>query len=141
MALDAVIQFFETLSADSVGRIPELYARDARFKDPFNEVRGADAIERIFRHMFTQVSTPRFVVRERIHDAAGGAVLLWDFHFGVRVLGRVRTQLIHGVTHLRFAADGKVAWHRDYWDTGEELYMKLPLLGPLLRALRRRLAA
>jgi len=34
-----------------------------------------------------------------------------------------------------------VTYHRDYWDTAEELYAKLPLLGGLMRLLRRRLAA
>jgi hypothetical protein len=48
---------------------------------------------------------------------------------------------MRGVSHLRFAADGKVNYHRDYWDTGEELYMKLPGLGTLMRGLRRVLAA
>ena len=39
------------------------------------------------------------------------------------------------------ATDGKVNYHRDYWDTGEELYMKLPAIGTLMRGLRRVLAA
>jgi steroid delta-isomerase len=140
MSVDALIQFFETLSPGTAKRIPDFYSDDARFKDPFNDVRGAAAIQRVFTHMFTQVSEPRFVVGERVVDA-GGAVLVWDFQFGVRVWGKVRTQVIHGVSHLRFAADGKVTCHRDYWDTGEELYMKVPVLGLLMRALRGRLAA
>jgi len=140
MPVDALVQFFETLSPGTVTRIPDFYSDDARFKDPFNDVRGTAAIRRIFSHMFTQVSEPRFVVGERVVDA-GAAVLVWDLHFGVRVWGRVRAQVIHGVSHLKFAADGKVTCHRDYWDTGEELYMKLPVLGLLMRALRRRMAA
>jgi hypothetical protein len=36
---------------------------------------------------------------------------------------------MRGVSHLRSIADGKVNFHRDYWDTGEELYMKLPAIG------------
>jgi len=140
MSVDALIQFFETLSPDTATRIPDFYSADARFRDPFNDVRGTAAIQRVFTQMFTRLSEPRFVVGERVVDA-GGAALVWDFHFGVRVWGTVRTQVIHGVSHLRFAADGKVACHRDYWDSGEELYMKLPVLGLLLRALRDRLAA
>jgi steroid Delta-isomerase len=140
VALDSLIRFFETLSADTVSRIPQFYAEDARFKDPFNDVRGAAAIQRVFSHMFTQVDAPRFVVSERIVDEHG-ALLVWDFHFNISVRGRPRAQLIHGVTHLKFGIDGKVAWHRDYWDTGEELYAKLPVLGLLMRALRRRLGA
>ena len=48
---------------------------------------------------------------------------------------------MRGVSHLKFAADGKVNYHRDYWDTGEELYMKLPLIGAVMRGLKRLLAA
>ena len=46
---------------------------------------------------------------------------------------------IHGSSHLRFAHDGRVAYHRDYWDAAEELYETLPLLGSLLRWIKRRL--
>ena len=35
----------------------------------------------------------------------------------------------------------QVNYHRDYWDAAEELYMKLPVLGMLMRGLRRALAA
>ena len=42
-------------------------------------------------------------------------------------------------SHLRFAADGRIAYHRDYWDAAEEVYEKVPLLGGLLRRIKRRL--
>jgi hypothetical protein len=48
--------------------------------------------------------------------------------------------VIHGATHLRFAPDGRIAYHRDYWDAANELYAKLPLIGPVMRWLRRKLA-
>jgi steroid Delta-isomerase len=135
-----LIVFFETLSPDSIVRFGEFYAPDAAFKDPFNEVRGLPAIQRIFSHMFKQVDAPRFVVTGRVVDA-GGAVLVWEFRFGVRRWGRGETQLLRGVSHLTFSPDGKVVLHRDYWDAAEELYMKLPLIGALMRVLRRMFAA
>ena len=140
MVIDQLVAFYESVSLATLPRIADLYAADARFKDPFNEVQGVPAIKHIFRHMFTQVEGPRFVITERI--AQGDAVMLaWRFEFGVRVGKTVRPQVVHGVTHFKFGPDGKVTLHRDYWDTGEELYMKLPVLGGLLRALRRRLSA
>lgn len=140
MLIEELVSFFETVSPETVSRIGDLYASDARFKDPFNDVQGVSAIERIFRHMFTQVEAPRFVVTERIvqYDSA---MLAWRFEFGVRVGKRVHPQVVNGVTHFKFDGEGKVSLHRDYWDTGEELYMKLPVLGWLVRALRRRLSA
>jgi steroid Delta-isomerase len=140
MPIDDVVRYFETLSEASVDRLGEHYAADAWFKDPFNEVRGIPAIARIFRHMFVQVDAPRFVVTGRVVDAHG-AMLAWEFHFRARTWGMRGAQCIRGVSHLRFDADGKVDYHRDYWDAAEELYSRLPLLGALLRGLRRRIAA
>ena len=41
---------------------------------------------------------------------------------------------------MRFAADGRVVYHRDCWDAAEELYEKLPVLGALMRWLKRQAA-
>ena len=138
--LDALIAFYETLSPESIGRFSGFYAADAYFKDPFNEVRGLAAIERIFTHMFRQVAEPRFCIIERVVDA-GGAMLVWEFHYRVRLWGRGEAQLMRGVTHFKFDADGKVVWHRDYWDAAEELYAKLPGIGCIMRRLKKTLAA
>jgi steroid delta-isomerase len=140
MQLAELIKFYQELSPESVSRFPEFYSANAYFKDPFNEVRGLAPIERIFSHMFSQVGEPRFVVTESI-VAENGAMLIWEFNFQLKLWRKSQTQIMRGVSHLRFDADGKVNFHRDYWDTGEELYMKLPALGTLMRGLRRVMAA
>ncbi len=136
MNVAALIRFYEELSPESLARLPEFYSDDAFFKDPFNEVRGVGAIQRIFLHMFEQVATPRFEIIERIEDA-NGVMLVWVFHFRIRGWGKDQPQILRGVSHLKFGADGKVAYHRDYWDAAEELYMKLPVIGGVMRALQR----
>ena len=140
MPLAELIRFYQEFSPESVARFPEFYSADAYFKDPFNEVRGVASIQRIFSHMFSQVGEPRFVVTESI-VAENGAMLIWEFNFQLKLWGKSQTQIMRGVSHLRFDAAGKVNFHRDYWDTGEELYMKLPAIGTLMRGLRRVMAA
>ncbi len=131
-------QFFETLDEASLARIDTVYAPGAYFKDPFNEVDGVEAIRRIFAHMFVQIDAPRFVVKDVVCEG-DQALMTWDFHFRMRRFNR-EPQVIHGASHLRFAADGRVSFHRDYWDAAEELYEKLPFLGGLMRWLKRRAA-
>lgn len=140
MKLDALIQFYNNFSPESVARFPEFYSSDAWFKDPFNEVRGIAAIQRIFTHMFTQVAAPRFVVTEQVVDT-NGAMLVWEFHFRMGLWGRGKVQVIRGISHLKFDAGGKVSYHRDYWDAAGELYEKLPLLGSIVRFIRKMFAA
>lgn len=137
--LARVIAFYETLTPGSLAALPALYAEHASFKDPFNEVRGIAAIEAIFAHMFHQVDAPRFVIHDRAMTGAV-AFLTWDFRFRRHAADAADT-VIRGATLLRFGADGRVELHRDYWDAAGELYEKLPVLGTLMRWLRRRLQA
>ena len=137
--LDQLIAFYENLVPADAERFGEFYTADAYFKDPFNEVCGVEAIQRIFRHMFKQVEAPRFRISERIVDPRGDVMLVWELWYRSRLLGG--EQVMRGVSHLRFAADGRVSYHRDYWDASEELYAKVPVLGGLMRLLRRGLAA
>ena len=133
--LNALIAYYESLTLASVERIGDYYAADAYFKDPFNEVRGLADIQMVFRRMYDHLTGPRFVVTERVGDA-NGCFLVWDFEFRMKAWRPEVTQRIHGVSHLRFNAEGKVAYHRDYWDAADELYSKLPLVGLLMRGLK-----
>jgi hypothetical protein len=132
--LNRVVNFFENVSLQSVSSIEELYDANAYFKDPFNEVHGQEAVIKIFQHMFKQVDTPRFIIRQSILQESD-AFIVWDFEFRMR--GSTVLQNIHGSSHLRFNAAGIVVYHRDYWDAAEELYEKIPLLGNLMRFLKR----
>jgi hypothetical protein len=106
-ALAGIVRFYETLAPDTLDQLAGLYAADARFKDPFNDVVGIAAITGIFRHMFTTVEAPRFEVTTRLLTGRE-AMLGWDFHLRLRG----RPVVIHGVTHLSFDTDGPVCLHR-----------------------------
>jgi len=136
-AVQRLVQLFEQLQPHDLPRLSELYAFDARFKDPFNEVQGLPAIERIFAHMFESLDSPHFIVTERIVQGTQ-CFLVWDFRFRFKRFDTTSWQTVRGGTHLMFNDAGQVTLHRDYWDAAEELYEKLPLVGGLMRWLKRR---
>lgn len=135
--LREVVGYFESMSMASLAQLGSIYTPDAQFKDPFNDVRGLPAVTAIYAHMFTTLESPRFVIRQAVLQGSE-AFLIWDFSFSRRG-GSAAAMSLHGATHLSFDADGRIARHRDYWDTGEELYAKLPLIGAVVRWLARRL--
>jgi steroid Delta-isomerase len=137
--VERVRTFYEAITRDSLRDLPALYVDDAYFRDPFNEVRGVEEIRRIFEKMFKDLDDCSF----RIADVAGDdaqAFMTWNFTFRVRRFRPDVVQTIHGASHLRFDPDGRVKYHRDYWDAAEELYAKLPVVGGLMRYLKRRMA-
>ena len=135
-ALDRVARWFEQMTPAALARIDECYAPGARFKDPFSEVHGIDAIRQVYAHMYATLESPRFVVHERVGEGTHG-FLVWEMRFRFRNFRKGEDQVIRGVSHLRLSGDGRVADHRDYWDAAEELYEKLPGVGVLMRWLKR----
>ena len=135
--VDSVVAFFETLSPDSLSQLGNFYMPNAWFKDPFNEVRGLAGIRAIFEHMYVALDQPRFVVTDRIVDGQQ-CFLTWNFEFHFKRFDTAALQTVRGGSHLKFTADGRVDYHRDYWDATEELYEKLPWVGSVMRWLKKR---
>jgi len=131
-----VVTLFEQLTPADIDRLNEFYTPTACFKDPFNDVQGLPAIQRVFRHMYASLIEPRFVVRDIIVQG-DQCFLSWDFLFRFkRFNGELQT--VRGGSQLQLDAIGLIVLHRDYWDAAEELYEKLPLVGGLMRWLKKR---
>ena len=129
--------FFETLTPQSVSQLATLYDAQATFKDPFNEVQGLPEIERIFRHMYVALDQPHFVITAQLVDGAQ-AFLTWEFRFRFKRFDTTTLQTVRGGSHVVFNQQGLVTLHRDYWDAAEELYEKLPVVGGVMRWLKKR---
>lgn len=136
-ALARIVQAFQTLTPASVAELGVLYTTHARFKDPFNDVRSLAEIQRIFSHMYVALEGPRFTVTQTIQQG-NQCFLTWDFRFRFRRFDTTTWQCIQGGSHLQLAPDGRILSHRDYWDAAEELYEKLPVVGGLMRWLKKR---
>ncbi len=138
-ALDTYVAFFEGLSLESLSGLDTLCAQDVRFRDPFNDVRGVAAFRAVLAKMFEDVDEPRFEVTDR---AVSGRTAYLRWTFAYRVSGsRQGARRIEGVSEVHLNADGKVTAHIDHWDAGAQIYEQVPVLGSLVRMVKRRLSA
>ena len=128
-------RYLEDLSSATLGDLETYVTADVRFKDPFNDVRGVDAMRRIFQHMFENVQDVKFRAQDM---ASEGPMCLMSWHFEGKLRGN--PWAFDGASIIRFAEDGRVTEHIDHWDAGVNFYERLPIIGSLLAFLRRRLA-
>ncbi|CAG2148259.1 nuclear transport factor 2 family protein [Cupriavidus plantarum] len=133
--LSALLDWYATLTPQSLYDLPRFYAEDARFTDPFNSVRGHAAIQALFAHMFETVDVPRFAIQRQVMGDQE-AFATWVFTGAVR--GHAFS--VPGSTHLQFDDDGRVCMHCDYWDAAA-LWRQLPVIGAPVRWLQRHFAA
>lgn len=135
-AAERYIQFWETLSPESLGRLSEIASPDIRFADPFNDIRGHAGFRAVFDDMFQRVAEPLF--RVTAHAINGDLCFLrWVFTFQ----SSGREWRIEGVSEVRFDPSGLAIEHIDHWDAAGQLYERLPVLGAVLRRLRRKFSA
>ncbi len=130
------MHFFTQLTTENIIQIDDIFASNAHFKDPFNDVHGIDAIKTVFTHMFATTEQPKFRIN---HFASNQQKLFiqWQFTFG-----KNKTMwAIDGSSMVTFNENDQVQEHIDYWDPAEQIYSKVGVLKPLMNFLRSRLKA
>ncbi|MFO7581570.1 nuclear transport factor 2 family protein [Guyparkeria sp.] len=135
-ALERLVAVMEGLREDRLDTLETVYAPQARFVDPFNAVEGVEAIRGVFAHGFRQCPGMRFSVTARAVDGDHG-LLRWRMRCGEAPGALV----IEGMTEVVLADDGQVLLHEDHWDPAAQIYEQVPLLGWLMRRIKRRLTA
>jgi hypothetical protein len=130
-----IAHWFQTLTPESLERVGEIYAQEALFVDPFNQLAGLTSVRAVYQHMFDTLKQPHFVVTTIVERERDG-FMTWDFLFECRG----QAQKISGCTQFELNDQGLIVLHRDYWDAAQQVYEKIPLLGSVMRMIRRKLA-
>lgn len=128
-------QTFQELRHDNLSRLAAVYADDVIFEDPLHRVEGLAALTEYFERMYVGVESIGFEFGEVI-EAPGQAMLTWTMHMTHRRLRPGEPLALPGASHIRYGQ--RVHYHRDYFDAGALLYERLPLLGAVVRTIRRR---
>ena len=97
------MDFFQTLSPETLKNLGKVYTEDCYFQDPFNQFNGCDKLSHVFADMFERLNNPHFIVTETVGDDVT-CVILWDFNFAIKRYQPNITKRIQGVSHIRFAA-------------------------------------
>lgn len=137
--IDRFVDYFEHLTLEDLSRIGAFYTEDVHFVDPFSDFRGLPMLEGIFNGMFTKMRDYRLTVHEYGMISADTGFIRWTMSGYVKQLGKEVWE-VEGGSLVRFAEDGRVREHIDYWDAASQMYERLPVIGWILRRIRRKLA-
>ncbi|MFM7841669.1 MAG: nuclear transport factor 2 family protein [Nitrospira sp.] len=127
---------FNSLTSANVALLDNLYASNVVFADPFHHIAGLPALRAYFLRQYEGVIRCTFTFEEQVVQR-GTAMLTWTMHLEHARISKGETIHLPGASHIRFT--DKVTYHRDYFDAGEFLYERLPVVGGLIRAIKGRL--
>lgn len=129
------LALFASLTPDRLDAFDALTTEDVRLCDPFSDVAGRAGLKRVLAKMFSDVAAPRFVI---LAVAGEGATWYVRWRFEAKT-GKGGAFTIDGVSEIVLAPCGRIAQHMDFWDAGRNVYERLPILGGLIRRIRRRI--
>lgn len=139
-ALERFAGFFSSFAPDRVDRLlATTYAEDVWFDDTLKTLSGRDALAHYLRDSAEAVEDCRVELLERTRTAQGEYLLRWRMKIRFKRLRRGVDTWSVGLSHLRFDAEGRVVYQQDYWNAADGLFQHVPLLGALIRAVKRRL--
>lgn len=136
--LERFIEVYHQLDHNHLERLTEIYTPEVRFIDPAHEISGRDNLSRYFEALYANISSIDFSFERQLQEA-DQAVLAWHMTFRHPRLAGGKKISVPGCSWLSFNPQGQALEHRDYFDLGAMLYEQLPLLGRMVRSIKRRL--
>lgn len=138
-AIERFKAFFATFAPDKVERLfDQTYAGDVWFNDTLKEIEGGAALREYLEHSAQAVEACTVDVHEVLDNGAGDYYFRWTMMIRFKRFKRgVDTHSI-GISHIRFDAQGRVVLHQDYWNAADGLFQHVPVLGAMIRAIKRR---
>ena len=133
--IDRLKDFYTNLNKNSVNSISDCYHHQIEFTDPVSTFTGLPAVTRYFEALLQKTQQCEFVFKQvdRVDDHLYVHWLMLVTH------PRINSGRPYQVSGLSFMKinDERVCYQRDYYDMGELLYEKLPVLKHAIRWLKK----
>ena len=132
-----VKEAYLSIGSENVADLESLYTPDIHFEDPSHAVQGKRSLMRYLHKQFSNLSKCSFKFHSSIASETD-IFLTWTMFLNHQKLRGGDTIRVEGSSYLR-TRNGKIYYHRDYFDMGAMLYEHLPLLGRIIQRLKHRL--
>lgn len=133
-------EFFEKLSVENLQTVDSFYDKAVHFQDPVHRLDGRQALTDYYKNLYSNVTSIRFEFGAA--SEAGNIVSLeWTMYLKTPSISKGEEFTVDGVSIIEFGGpEGKAIKHRDYFDMGEFVYERVPILRSVIRYIKNRLA-
>jgi hypothetical protein len=130
---------FNKLDIEHLSVVDEFYDENAEFQDPVHFIKGVSAIKNYYQGLYKNVKSIRFEFK-KASETENSVFLEWKMFLISPSINSGRELTLDGVSSITFnPATGKVSFHRDYFDMGEFVYEKVPILGTIVRCIKSKM--
>ena len=138
-AMQRFSDFFGPLTEQSVrSGIPRAYAPELWFNDTLKTITDCAELERYMVETAHNVEHCRAVVDTWSLSREGDVLVRWHMLIRFKRFARGRDTESMGISLLRLDDEGRIAFQQDFWNAADGLFQHVPVLGTMIRAIKRR---
>ena len=133
-----IIDIFNSLRSDNTQILDDFYHPNLKFADPLGPIDGLDAMKNYYKNVYKNVKTIRF---EFDHMTTQGNTVFtgWNMFLSAQGLNGGNEIRVIGASRITFdPSTDLVIDHRDYFDMGEFIYERVPVLGSIIRFVKEK---
>ena len=134
--VEQFVAMYQRLDKHSLSLLDDIYTSHIHFIDPLHEVQGLAQLHTYFANMYANVSSCKFDISDH-YELDDTAFLYWTMTYQHPRINGGQAVEVKGHSLLRFDGE-KVHFHRDYFDVGELLYRRLPVIRKLIKMIDKR---
>lgn len=135
-----VVTFFNSLNKDSLHLADEFYDENVEFQDPIHQLKGSKAIKEYYGELYKNAEKVHFEFTNAVSQGSTH-VLVWNMHLKTNSLNSGKEFSVTGNSLIIFGGkDNKVIYHRDYFDMGEFVYERVPVLKNIINFIKQKMS-
>lgn len=128
--------FYTDLASMQIGHLETIYSQDVKFIDPIAQHKGIESVKTYFAKLLQTAKFCAFTIHDKQQTIDGDYLVDWTMVFTSPKINKGKPVSVDGVTHLKLKGD-KISYHRDYYDLGQMLYENIPLLGRIIKKIKK----
>jgi predicted ester cyclase len=136
--VDLLKSFYQNLNKDNMELVDEFYDSNVKFADPIVSLSGSAAVKAYYTKLYQNVKTINFDFKDMI-ESGDTVVAIWIMTLQTDKLNNGEPFKVEGNSIVKFKDTGKAVYHRDYFDMGEFIYERLPVLGFVIKKIKVRM--
>ena len=134
--IDKFSSFYSDLASMEISELKNIYSSDVTFIDPIAQHKGLIAVENYFAKLLHNAKYCNFTIHNKESTQSGNYLVTWTMVFTSAKMQGGKPIKVDGLTQLEIS-DNKITYHRDYYDLGQMIYENIPLLGRIVKRIKR----
>lgn len=131
--------FYTDLETMKPEELSSIYSTDVEFIDPIGKHVGIKSVEDYFNRLLDKAEQCRFIIHNKCSSRDNEYTVTWTMIYSSPSMNGGKPMEVEGVTLLSIS-ENKIVRHRDYFDLGQMVYENVPVLGRIIKRIKRVMA-